>query len=297
MTAPGSVTNIFECSLCPQILFATPEDLCQHMKQYHDMRDMEVQSIFFSDRQSFQNWLKTVEDGRGQPSGYVQGAVNPFFPTTTFQDEYYLLCKKKYCTLKRRRLSGEQQRDSSTQQVVCAAFVHVIESSNGSVWVRFCLEHCGHPLRPNPSPGAETSTASKPRTSQHLKRNSSSTRGDSEDEDYESEETMEEGPQAAASSTRPVSQPGPSSKPTLPADLRAKLSTHRRAVLSSVESELASAKASVSSIKESVTENIPPDVYARLQVMANQLRTVTQVLSDLAVDVSPAGAYNAPMDL
>lgn len=47
-------TNIFECSLCPQVLFSTPEELCHHMRQYHDMRDMVIQSVFFSDKTTFQ---------------------------------------------------------------------------------------------------------------------------------------------------------------------------------------------------------------------------------------------------
>lgn len=276
------------------MLFPTPEELCQHMKQYHGMRDMEVQSIFFSEKPTFQHWLATVEDGRGQPGGYVQGGPSPFISTVNFLDEYYLLCKKKYCTLKRRRLSGEQKHDTVVQHVVCTAFIHVTESSNGSVWVRYCLEHCGHPIREKSSPGIENTTTTKPRSG-HLKRNSSSARADSEDEDYESEEAVEES--IIPLGDQPVSQPGPSNRTQLLDDVKAEISTHRRALLSSVEFELASAKASVSSIKDAVNEEPPADVYAKLQLMANQLRTVTQVLSDLAVDVSPSSNSYAPMDI
>uniref|UniRef100_A0A0N5B030 C2H2-type domain-containing protein n=1 Tax=Syphacia muris TaxID=451379 RepID=A0A0N5B030_9BILA len=340
MTDPKTehFTNIFECSLCPQVLFSTPEELCQHMKQYHDMRDMEVQSIFFSDKMTFQHWLKTVEDGRGQPGGYVQGAQNPFSQTLNFEDEYYLLCKKKYCTLKRRRLSEEQKRDSNIQHIVCAAFVHVTESSNGSVWVRYCLEHCGHPLRLRPVTGSDTA---KQRAGP-LKRNCSSTTADSEDEDYESEEAVEEtfAPVDEHITSLPIWEgdmvwkmkylivgkccswiiavllclnvsslllfgfvwflvlKSSSTKAELSEEVKAEISTHRRALLCSVESELASAKASVCSIKEVVSEKAPADVYAKLCNMAKQLRTVTQVLSDLAVDVSPSNTNGiVPMDI
>ncbi|VDD95427.1 unnamed protein product [Enterobius vermicularis] len=286
-------TNIFECSLCPQVLFSTPEELCHHMRQYHDMRDMVIQSVFFSDKTTFQHWLKTVEDGREQAGGYVQGNSNPFIATVNFQDEYYLLCKKKYCTLKRRRLSGEQKQENSVQHVVCAAFVHVTESSNGSVWVRYCLEHCGHPNKSRLGVGSENSASTK-QGSSHLKRNSSSTRADSEDEDYASEEAMEESAVPAKDLTK--SEPVVCNKVQLSEEAKAKISTHRKALLSSVEIELASAKASVSSIKDAVNDEPTADVYAKLQFMASQLRTVTQVLSDLAVDVSPSSSC-IPMDI
>ncbi|KAL6727990.1 hypothetical protein Aduo_009807 [Ancylostoma duodenale] len=47
--------------------------------------------------------------------------------------------------LKRRRLSDSARFSEADGSIVsCTAFVHVMERVDGSVYVRFCLEHAGH---------------------------------------------------------------------------------------------------------------------------------------------------------
>ncbi|RCN23860.1 hypothetical protein ANCCAN_30451, partial [Ancylostoma caninum] len=89
----------------------------------------------------FQAWLSEVEDSRTE-GGYVGSEEGP----SSEDKEYYLLCRRRVSPmLKRRRLSDSARFSEAEGSIVsCTAFVHVMERVDGSVYVRFCLEHAGH---------------------------------------------------------------------------------------------------------------------------------------------------------
>ncbi|VDM72961.1 unnamed protein product [Strongylus vulgaris] len=104
---------------------------------------------------AFHAWLSEVEDSRTE-GGYVGSEEGP----SSDDKEYYLLCRRRASpVLKRRRLSESARFSEAEGSIVsCTAFVHVMERVDGTVYVRFCLEHAGHvpsdQLRQSPPPVA-----------------------------------------------------------------------------------------------------------------------------------------------
>ncbi|VDM41391.1 unnamed protein product [Toxocara canis] len=229
--------------------------------------------------------------------------------------EYYLLCRRRSPVLKRRRLAVGQTRSMSAftsaaiQPVACTAFVHVIESLSGWVSVRYCLEHCGHssyhatssrmtPRLRRSNDKGECLTAQRSSFG-HLKRNSSSILNDSEDEDYASEECVseesmeDETPQLKSSILdclmEGLSSSGISCEPSSVSVSKKATVAERKAILGTIESELAAAKADVSSIKDTVSNesrtNVDALISERLESAVDRLRSLTKMLAELAIEI------------
>uniref|UniRef100_A0A915B5T4 C2H2-type domain-containing protein n=1 Tax=Parascaris univalens TaxID=6257 RepID=A0A915B5T4_PARUN len=251
-------------------------------------------------------WLRSVEDSRGERSGYVPRENDQ---ENAQDNEYYLLCRRRSPVLKRRRLTSGQTRCMSkvacvpVQSVACTAFVHVIESLSGWVSVRYCLEHCGHSphhsmdgtcVRRCYNAACPSGSGS---TFAHLKRNSSSIYNDSKDEDYASEEgfseeSIEEEMRQSNSSSRLSngSMEGLShfDQSSLIAPIKTTFA-ERKAILGTIESELAATKADVSLIKDTVSEGTRASrdafISERLESAADRLRSLTKVLAELALNI------------
>uniref|UniRef100_A0A0M3I737 C2H2-type domain-containing protein n=1 Tax=Ascaris lumbricoides TaxID=6252 RepID=A0A0M3I737_ASCLU len=322
-----------ECSLCSLNNLITPENLCAHMRQRHSMHSAIIEHLHFDDAHTFNMWLQSVEDSRGERSGYVPRENDQ---ENAHDNEYYLLCRRRSPVLKRRRLTSGQTRCMPkvacvpVQSVACTAFVHVIESLSGQhmyiqsscrlqktfpfrlkasdlfvrwVSVRYCLEHCGHSL--HHSMGGTCArrcydaacSSGSGSTFAHLKRNSSSIYNDSEDEDYASEEGVSE-----ESIEEEMRQPNSNSR--LLDGLMEGLShfeqssvvvpikttvAERKAILGTIESELAATKADVSLIKDTVSDGTRASLDAfiseRLESAADRLRSLTKVLAELALNI------------
>ncbi|EFP13326.1 hypothetical protein CRE_12174 [Caenorhabditis remanei] len=132
------------CPMCPSdIPIQSPEELCGHMAQCHDFRST-MQSKCFESFAHFQIWLSNIEDSRCD-GGYLGSSQGP-----CYEDEYYLLCRRRpSATSKRRRMSDDLANHELNTTVACTAFVHVFETMDGRVTVRYCLDHCGHPVESN----------------------------------------------------------------------------------------------------------------------------------------------------
>ncbi|CAB3402050.1 unnamed protein product [Caenorhabditis bovis] len=129
----SSTTIQIKCPLCSCADLASPEMLCGHLAQFHDCHTI-MQSNTFESFAMFQIWLSEIEDSRCD-GGYLGSSQGPFY-----EDEYYLLCRRNPPTqAKRRRMS-----DDNSAIITCTAFVHVFETMDGRVTVRYCLDHCGH---------------------------------------------------------------------------------------------------------------------------------------------------------
>ncbi|CAO4370732.1 unnamed protein product [Caenorhabditis nigoni] len=126
-----------KCPLCTtEIPIQSPEELCGHMAQCHNIHTT-MQSKCFESFAHFQIWLSHIEDSRCD-GGYLGSSQGP-----SYEDEYYLLCRRRpTATSKRRRMSDDVRETNSI--VACTAFVHVFETMDGRVTVRYCLDHCGH---------------------------------------------------------------------------------------------------------------------------------------------------------
>uniref|UniRef100_A0A915B303 C2H2-type domain-containing protein n=1 Tax=Parascaris univalens TaxID=6257 RepID=A0A915B303_PARUN len=295
-----------ECSLCSLNNLITPENLCAHMRQRHSMHSAIIEHLHFDDAHTFNRWLRSVEDSRGERSGYVPRENDQ---ENAQDNEYYLLCRRRSPVLKRRRLTSGQTRCMSkvacvpVQSVACTAFVHVIESLSGWVSVRYCLEHCGHSphhsmdgtcVRRCYNAACPSGSGS---TFAHLKRNSSSIYNDSKDEDYASEEgfseeSIEEEMRQSNSSSRLSngSMEGLShfDQSSLIAPIKTTFA-ERKAILGTIESELAATKADVSLIKDTVSEGTRASrdafISERLESAADRLRSLTKVLAELALNI------------
>ncbi|EGT56573.1 hypothetical protein CAEBREN_30076 [Caenorhabditis brenneri] len=129
------------CPLCSsEVPIQTPEELCGHMAQFHDFHTT-IQSNVFESFAHFQIWLSNIEDSRCD-GGYLGSSQGP-----CYEDEYYLLCRRRpSATSKRRRMSDDMANHELNCIVACTAFVHVFETMDGRITVRYCLDHCGHPV-------------------------------------------------------------------------------------------------------------------------------------------------------
>ncbi|KAJ1345873.1 hypothetical protein KIN20_000499 [Parelaphostrongylus tenuis] len=143
-----SISIVCSCCYCSSL--ETPEQLCDHVSTVHG-NPAPINEQTFDDESQLQAWLSEVEDCRTE-GGYVGSEEGP----SDQEKEYYLLCRVRLSPMLKRRRLLESPRfpepDCST--VSCTAFIHVMERIDGSVYVRFCLEHAGHlpsdPLRISP---------------------------------------------------------------------------------------------------------------------------------------------------
>uniref|UniRef100_A0A1I7XU12 C2H2-type domain-containing protein n=1 Tax=Heterorhabditis bacteriophora TaxID=37862 RepID=A0A1I7XU12_HETBA len=191
------------CPYCHSLDPETPEQLCEHVAFEHDSV-APVQEQLFDSSLQFQvetdisnfacslSWLSEVEDSRTE-GGYVGSDEGP----SCEDGEYYLLCRRRISPImKRRRLSesSSQQNESEGNTVSCTAFVHVMERSDGSVFVRFCLDHCGHvPLVERKRERRYSGRATRKRS--NLKRSSRSMEDDAGEDSVESTSTVSNLPQ------------------------------------------------------------------------------------------------------
>ncbi|UMM24844.1 hypothetical protein L5515_004887 [Caenorhabditis briggsae] len=115
-----------KCPLCTtEIPIQSPEELCGHMAQCHNIHTT-MQSKCFESFAHFQIWLSHIEDSRCD-GGYLGSSQGP-----SYEDEYYLLCRRRpTATSKRRRMSDDVRETNSI--VACTAFVHVFETMDGRV--------------------------------------------------------------------------------------------------------------------------------------------------------------------
>ncbi|KJH53082.1 hypothetical protein DICVIV_00767 [Dictyocaulus viviparus] len=134
----SSISIVCSCCYCGGL--ETPEQLCNHVSTVHGNPAPIYEQTFDNDQQ-LQAWLSEVEESRTE-GGYVGSEEGP----SDKEKEYYLLCRfRLWPMLKRRRLSESARfGDAECSTVSCTAFIHVMERIDGSVYVRFCLEHAGH---------------------------------------------------------------------------------------------------------------------------------------------------------
>ncbi|EYC27894.1 hypothetical protein Y032_0008g239 [Ancylostoma ceylanicum] len=134
----SSISIVCPCCHCGDM--ETPEQLCDHVSTIHNS-PAPIHEQLFDDSIQLQAWLSEVEDSRTE-GGYVGSEEGP----SSEDKEYYLLCRRRVSPmLKRRRLSESARFSEAEGSIVsCTAFVHVMERVDGSVYVRFCLEHAGH---------------------------------------------------------------------------------------------------------------------------------------------------------
>ncbi|KAK6741609.1 hypothetical protein RB195_009461 [Necator americanus] len=134
----SSISIVCPCCHCGDL--ETPEQLCDHVSTIHDS-PAPIHEQLFDNSIQLQSWLSEVEDSRTE-GGYVGSEEGP----SSDDKEYYLLCRRRVSPmLKRRRLSDSARFSEAEGSIVsCTAFVHVMERIDGSVYVRFCLEHAGH---------------------------------------------------------------------------------------------------------------------------------------------------------
>ncbi|ETN83813.1 hypothetical protein NECAME_07176 [Necator americanus] len=163
------------CPSCHCGDLETPEQLCDHVSTIHDS-PAPIHEQLFDNSIQLQSWLSEVEDSRTE-GGYVGSEEGP----SSDDKEYYLLCRRRVSPmLKRRRLSDSARFSEAEGSIVsCTAFVHVMERIDGSVYVRFCLEHAGHTpsdqLRQSPP-----ASRSRRRRQSHLQTNESTGSKDGE---------------------------------------------------------------------------------------------------------------------
>uniref|UniRef100_A0A1I7UUY8 C2H2-type domain-containing protein n=1 Tax=Caenorhabditis tropicalis TaxID=1561998 RepID=A0A1I7UUY8_9PELO len=232
------------CPLCPtDIPIQNPEELCGHMAEIHSI-PTTMQSKSFESFAHFQIWLSNIEDSRCD-GGYLGSSQGP-----TYEDEYYLLCRRRpSATSKRRRMSDDSAGGHELNSIVaCTAFVHVFETMDGRVTVRYCLDHCGHPTE-------ETTRDEqrKVRTRSNLKRSSPCATFEYCDESCDCEH----------------SSSSMASSPT-----------------SSVDFEDEDQSNNNYKLQDSYTvSNLNAIINQRLDSTADRLRTLTKVLQELAVDI------------
>lgn len=178
---PSSCSPIqIRCPLCPnEHPVESPEELCGHMAQCHEMQTT-MQSKCFESFAHFQIWLSHIEDSRSD-GGYLGSSQGPtyedvsalllcFLPSPPSLQEYYLLCRRRpSAPIKKRRLSIDMCNLETSAVVACTAFVHVFETMDGRVTVRYCLDHCGHAFEGDEQKNTDTTKFRKRST---LKRTS-----------------------------------------------------------------------------------------------------------------------------
>ncbi|CAI2348550.1 unnamed protein product [Caenorhabditis sp. 36 PRJEB53466] len=233
------------CPLCPnEHSIASPEELVGHMAQSHEVHST-MQSKCFDSFAHFQIWLSNIEDSRCD-GGYLGSSQGP-----SYEDEYYLLCRRRpSATTKRRRMSEVSANSEASSLVTCTAFVHVFETMDGRVTVRYCLDHCGHSVDGDEHKNTDTTKFRKRST---LKRSSPCATFELCDENCHCE------------------QSSMASSPSSSVDF---------------EDEDASNNNYKSSSDDSYTvSNLNVLITQRLDTTADRLRALTKVLQELAVDI------------
>nr|P34495.1 RecName: Full=Uncharacterized protein K02D10.4 [Caenorhabditis elegans] len=218
------------------------------MAQYHGTHSI-MQSKCFESFAYFQIWLANIEDSRCD-GGYLGSSQGP-----SYEDEYYLLCRRRpSTTTKRRRMSDDcASNELNSSIVACTAFVHVFETMDGRVTVRYCLDHCGHPVEVDDHHRRETKKFENRLT---LKRSSPCATYELCDESCDCEQ----------SSSSMASSPS-----------------------SSVDFEDEDASNNNYKLQESIdayaVSSLNAIINQRLDSTADRLKTLTKVLQELAVDI------------
>uniref|UniRef100_A0A8R1ELA7 Uncharacterized protein n=1 Tax=Caenorhabditis japonica TaxID=281687 RepID=A0A8R1ELA7_CAEJA len=72
------------CPICPNDpAIESPEELCGHMAQFHDIHST-MQSKCFESFAHFQIWLSIIEDSRCDDGGYLGSSQGPSYEDVSF---------------------------------------------------------------------------------------------------------------------------------------------------------------------------------------------------------------------
>nr|CDJ92899.1 Hypothetical protein CBG06911 [Haemonchus contortus] len=248
----SSISIVCPCCHCGDL--ETPEQLCDHVSRSHGT-PAPIQEQLFDDGTQLQAWLSKVEDSRTE-GGYIGSEEGP----SGEDKEYYLLCRRRvFPMLKRRRLSESPRfYESEGTTVSCTAFVHVMERVDGSVYVRFCLEHAGH--TPSDQMRMSPPTSRMRRKRSNLKRSSHSLSDSGTDM---AEDTM---------ITTPL---------TVIKDAEMMCTN----VIEDNNNVDRMKKGDIAPDVEFDTSTLNSQITQRLDTTTDRLRVITQVLADLAVDI------------